>query len=410
MRELLIRDVSICFMDARQSPRQKFSPSLRVSAVALVLLLNQPRPARAEDSLTFKLQSWQEDAHRIRVDSQYAQAEKDLGTDTHLKVMGLIDAIAGATQTGEKPVAGQSVPLVHMEDRRKAWNADLSHQLPRVSVDVGYGVSRESDYVSDGWSFNTVTDFNQKNTNLLLGYGGTSDTIMEPKLGWTKNRHKRGADFIGGITQLLDPNTSVTANVSYGLSNGYMSDPYRIVSTTLLNVDPGTYFTPPENRPEKKNKVSVFGGINRNFEKLNGALDGSYRYYHDSFGITSHTVMVEWIQKFGDHVIVQPSIRFYRQSAADFYYYDLDRSRITTAFEPVLGETGTGQAPFYSSDYRLSHLQTIDAGVKVVWKVTSWLSVDAAYDRYLMRGLDHLTPQKEYANANTFTVGVKLTR
>jgi hypothetical protein len=51
-----------------------------------------------------------------------------------------------------------------------------------VSVDLGYGVSRESDYVSDGWSLNTVTDFNQKNTNLLLGYGGTSDTIMEPKL------------------------------------------------------------------------------------------------------------------------------------------------------------------------------------------------------------------------------------
>jgi hypothetical protein len=397
-------------MDARQSPREKISVPLRVSAVAVVLLLNQPRAARAEDSLTFKLQSWQEDDHRIRVDSQYAQAEKDLGTDTHLKVMGLIDAIAGATPTGEKPAAGQPVPLVHMEDRRKAWNADLSHQLPRVNVDVGYGVSRESDYVSDGWSLNTVTDFNQKNTNLLLGYGGTADTIMERKLGWTKNRHKRGADFIGGITQLLDPNTSVTANVSYGLSNGYMSDPYRIVSTTLLNLDPGTYYTPPENRPEKKNKVSVFGGINRNFEKLNGALDGAYRYYHDSFGITSHTITIEWIQKLGDHVIVQPSIRFYRQSAADFYYYDLDRSRITTAFEPVLGETGTGQAPFYSSDYRLSHLQTVDAGLKVVWKVTSWLSVDAAYDRYLMRGLDHLTPQKEYTNANTFTLGVKLTR
>ena len=397
-------------MDFCSLPRQRSLSPFSVSVVAGVLLLCQPRSTRAEDSLTFKLQSWQEANDRIRVDSQYAQLEKDLGTDTHFKVMGLIDSIAGATPTGEKPAAGQSVPLVHMEDRRKAWNADLSHQFPRVSVDAGYGVSRESDYLSDGWSFNTVTDFNQKNTNLLLGYGGTADTIMERKLGWTKNRHKRGADFIVGLTQLLDPNTSVTANISYGLSNGYMSDPYRIVSTTMLNLDPGTYYTPPENRPEKKNKVSVFGGINHNFEKLNGALDGSYRYYHDSFGITSHTVTIEWIQKVGEHIIVQPSLRFYRQSAADFYYYDLDRSRVTTAYEPILAETGTGQAPFYSSDYRLSHLQTIDVGLKVVWKVTAWLSVDAAYDRYLMRGLDHLTPQAEYVNANTFTLGVKLSR
>jgi len=391
-------------------PREKFLSSLRVSVVACVLLLCQPRAARAEDSLTFKLQSWQEDNDRIRVDSQYAQIEKDLGTDSHLKVMGLIDAIAGATPTGEKPPAGQPTPLVHMEDRRKAWNTDFSHQFSRVSVDLGYGVSRESDYVSDGWSLNTVTDFNQKNTNLLLGYGGTADTIMEPKLGWEKNRHKDGADFIVGITQLLDPNTSVTANVSCGLSHGYMSDPYRIVSTTRLNIDPGTYYTPPENRPDKKNKVSVFGGINHNFEKLNGAIDASYRYYHDGFGITSHTVSIEWIQKIGDHVIVQPSLRFYRQSAADFYYFDLDRSKVTTAYEPILGETGTGAAPFYSSDYRLSHLQTIDAGLKVVWKVTTWLSLDVAYDRYMMRGLDHLTPQDEYTKANTFTVGFKLTR
>jgi hypothetical protein len=189
-----------------------------------------------------------------------------------------------------------------------------------------------------------------------------------------------------------------------------MSDPYKIVSTTRLNLDPGTYYTPPENRPDYKNKVSVFTGINRNFEKLNGALDGSYRYYHDSFGITSHTVSLEWIQKFGEHIIVEPSLRLSRQSAADFYYFNLDRSGVTTTFEPILGETGTGKAPFYSSDYRLSHMQTINLGLKVVWKITGWLSIDGCYERYLMRGLDHVTPQGEYTNANTFTVGVKLTR
>jgi len=402
-------------MDFCPSSQPKFASSVKVSVVACVLLLCQPRGARAEDSLTVKAQSWQEDKHRIRVDSQYAQVEKDLGTDTHLKVMGLIDSIAGATPSGENgnltpDPTDPVVVLSTMKDRRKAWNADLSHQFSRVSLDLGYGVSRESDYVSNGWSVNTVTDFNQKNTNLLLGYGGTADTIMEPKLLWEKNRHKKGADFIVGVTQLLDPNTSVTANVSYGISRGYMSDPYKIVSTTRFVDDPGSYHSEFENRPDFKNKLSIFGGINHNFEKLNGALDGSYRYYHDSFGITSHTVSLEWIQKFGEHIMVQPSLRFARQSASDFYYFDLDRSRIAVRIDPVLQETGTGKAPFYSSDYRLSHMQTINAGLKVVWKITTWLAVDASYERYLMRGLDHITPQEAYCKANTFTVGLKLTR
>jgi hypothetical protein len=388
---------------------QKLTSSLRAVAVAGVLLLCKPRVALAEDSVSYKFQSWQEDNNRIKVDSQYGQVDTDLGTDSHIKVMGAIDSITGATPTGEKPSPGQPVPLAHMQDRRVAGNVDFSQQFSRVSVDVGYGVSRESDYLSDGWSLNTITDFNQKNTNLLLGYGGTADTIMEPKLGWQNNRHKDGADFIIGVTQLLDPNTSLTANISYGRATGYMSDPYRIVSTTMFALDPGDYYKLPENRPEIKNKLSAFVGINHNVEWLNGALEFSYRYYHDSFGIVSHTESLEWIQRIGKNLTVQPSLRFYRQSAADFYYYSLDRSLITTSIDPISGETGTGHAPYYSSDYRLSYLQTINAGLKVVWKVNHWLAIDAGYERYIMRGLDKITPQDAYTKANTFTGGLKVT-
>lgn len=396
-------------MEFTTSPR--VSLRIRTSIVALCLLLVHPRGARAEDSLTVKAQSWQEDKKRIRVDSQYAQIDKDIGTDTHLKVMGLLDSIAGATPTGELPPTGSKiVPKANMEDRRKAWTSDLAHQFPRVNLSIGYGVSRESDYVSYGWSANTVTDFNDKNTTVTFGYGGTKDTISEWKLNWTKQRHKDGSDFIAGVTQLLSPNTSVTANVVYGTSTGLMSDPYKIVSTTRLDIDPGFYYTPPENRPEERQKVSIFLGMNRNFERLNGAADLSYRHYHDSFGITSHTTSLVWLQKFGEHLIVQPSLRYYRQSAADFYYYNLDRSRITTSYEPVLGETGTGKAPFYSSDYRLSYMETIDLGIKVVWKITSWLSIDANYDRYVMKGLDGITPKDAYTKANMFMAGIKLSR
>ena len=385
--------------------------SARCLFLGCVLLLSLPKAGRAEDSLTLKNQTWQEASQRVRVDSQYAQLESDLTTSTHFKLMGLIDAIAGATPTGEKPLsAGAALPLASMKERRKAWDTELSHQFARVSVTTGFANSRESDYVSNGWSLNTVTDFNEKNTGLLLGYGRTDDEINEEKLGWTKKRPKTGNDFLVGVNQLLDPDTSVTANVSYGPSRGFMSDPYKIVSTTKLDLDPGFYYTVPENRPLEKNKVSVFLGLNHNFERWQGALEGSYRFYHDTFGISSHTLSVLWLQKIGEHVIVQPSIRLYEQSAADFYYYDLDRAGIVTSYEPLLGETGTGRAPFYSSDYRLSHMQTIDVGLKVIWKIKPWLEVDAAYSRYAARGLDHVTPQAAFNRANTITFGLKLLR
>ena len=394
-----------------QNPRARScAPTwIRGGCLAAILWLCQPRAARGEDSLTYKYQSYQEDNQRIRVDSHYALADKDIGTDTRLTVMGLIDAIAGATPTGELPLTpGGPVPKVHMSDLRHAWSVGLAHQFPRVNLDLGYAVSRESDYVSHGWSVNTVTDFNQKNTNLLLGYGRTDDTIMEPKLGWTVDRYKAGNDLIVGLTQLLGPNASVTGNVSYGRSHGFMSDPYKIVSTTMLDLDPGTYYTPPENRPTEKNKVSIYLGLNRNFERLHGALDASYRYYHDTFGVTSHTTSFRWLQEIGEHWMVEPLLRYYVQSAADFYFFNLDKAGIVTSFEPILGETGTGRAPFYSSDYRLSYMRTVDAGLKVTWKARSWLAIDVTFDRYLSRGLDHVTPQDAYSSANVFTVGVKL--
>lgn len=364
-----------------------------------------PRLAHAKDSITVKAQSWQEDDKRIRVDSQYALLQADLTTEARLKVMGLIDTISGATPTGEKAATPATpLPLSKMEDKRRAWDANLSYQFPRINVSAGCGVSRESDYVSRGYSLNTLTDFNQKNTMLLAGWGHTDDRIMERF--WANDREKTGDDFILGVTQLLSPVFSVTANLSYGRAEGFLSDPYKIVSTTRLDLDPGTYYTPPENRPRDKDKVSLFLGANRHFESLDGALDASYRIYHDSFGIDSHTVDLKWVQRLGAHWQLEPSLRYYRQSEADFYHVDLDADGVVTSYDPLL-ETGNGRAPYYSSDYRLSRMETKSFGLKATLIVDTRLSVDFAYDRYLMRGLDGETPKNAYPDADVFTIGMK---
>ena len=364
--------------------------------------------AQAEDSVTVKAQSWQEDNKRVRVDSQYALLQTDLTTEARLKIMGLVDTITGATPTGQQPAApGAPVPLSKMDDRRKAWDANLAYQFPRVNVSAGCGVSRESDYVSHGYALNTLTDFNQKNTLLLVGWGHTDDRVMESF--WSADREKTGDDFIVGATQLLSPVLSVTANLSCGRATGFLADPYKIVSTTRLDLDPGTRYTPPENRPVEKDKIALFLGANRHFESLDGALDASYRFYHDSFGVDAHTVDLKWVQRLGARWTLEPSARFHRQSAADFYHADLDADGVVVSLDPSL-ETGTGRAPYYSSDYRLSRMETATLGLKATYAINDHLSVDLAYERYLMRGLDDVTPRGAYTDADVFTVGMKFSR
>ena len=116
---------------------------------------------------------------------------------------------------------------------------------------------------------------------------------------------------------------------------------------------------------------------------------------------TSSTVGLAWLQHFGPHVIVTPSVRYYEQSAARFYIYNLDDSPVIPTKLPF------GQGPYYTSDFRLSAQEDFTYGLKVTWKPKDWFQIDAAYDHLAMRGTDGLTPQSAYPTAGITTLGVK---
>lgn len=372
--------------------------------VAVLWCLAPQRPARAEDSLTYKFQHWQEDNDRVRVDAHYAQAETTLSTETKLKLVGVIDSISGATPTGQPAAPGETqVPLSTLTDRREAWQVEATQPFPGVTVSAGLGRSKESDYISNVWSLNTLWDFNAKNTTLLLGYAQANDDITARFLAAPQT--KQSDDAIVGLTQVLSPATVLTANLSYGRSDGYLSDPYKIIQQRT-EVLPGFFLdlTFPENRPRTKEKWVGYVGVNHSVERLRGALEASYRLYDDTYGITSHTVELAWFQRLGEKVVVRPSVRFYQQSAADFYAVNWNAAAISPT------DPASGAAPYYSSDYRLSAMRTWMLGLKVVWDVAPWCTVDATVERYLMDGRDRVTPASAYADANIFTVGIRLWR
>jgi len=384
-------------MSARR-PRTLTASALLAAALAFSL----PRqPARAEDSVDYKYENYREEDGRITVVTESGSANEDVGAFGHLSLTGTMDAVAGATPTGRPaPDGSDQVVLTEIHTRRKAWSGDYSEQIQNFNIDAGFAESRESDYVSRGWSLNTLTDFNEKNTTLRAGVAGTDDRVEV--FYETAYLPKHTNDAILGVTQVLDPLTFVTLNVSLGRSTGELAEPHKFVEKGI-DILPGLVLEESfaENSPNERNRESVYASINRAFPKLKGAVEGSYRFYADSYGIVAHTLQVDWQQHVGPQVILEPMVRLYQQSAARFYYYNLDDTPIV----PVRIPNGTG--PYYSSDFRLSAEDSTSFGLKATWKASERIHLDASYERYALSGRDGVTPQSAYPTANITTVGIR---
>jgi hypothetical protein len=382
-------------------------PPLRLGILIVSWFFLQLRPIRAENAVSYKFADYRESGDRMTIESHYGLIEHDLGADMHLKFTGVIDAISGATPTGAPPTTpGGNVPLVETRDRRKAWSADFSRQFSRMNIDVGFANSRESDYVSNGWSLNTLTDFNEKNTTLLLGAAGTDDDVkvifQDP---WVK---KRSHDFIAGVTQLLSPITSVTLNVGWGRTTGFLADPYRLILQNTQVIFDGSNGPPvflpqfyPENRPDTREHSTVYVAINHSVGRLHGAVEASYRFYRDTFGTDAHTVDLAWFQKLGEHLVLRPGFRFYDQTAANFYRVDLNGAPFTPTGRPEPA------GPFFSSDYRLSAFRSYNYGVKAIWTIAAAWQLDVGLERYEMRGTDNRTSRSAYPTATIVTAGLR---
>jgi hypothetical protein len=371
-------------------------------AAALALCL--PRPcARADGTVGYIFENYRENDGRITVETESGSADQDVGAFGHLSLTGTIDAVSGATPTGQPaPEGSDQVVLSEIHTRRKAWSGNYAQQLKNVNVSVGFADSREEDYVSSGWSVSTLADLNQKNTTVRLGLAGTDDRVEEFFTAQQAFLAKRTNDAILGVTQLIDPLTVATLNVSWGRATGYLSEPHKFVSKSIeiiQNIFLLEDFA--ENSPGERNKGSVYASLNRAFPAAHGALEASYRFYSDTWGVVANTVEVDWFQHLGGKVLLSPSLRLYQQSAANFYYYDLNDTSITPVRDP------TGSGPNYSSDFRLSAMRNVEYGLKLTWSESDRLQFETAYKRYEMWGTDGVTPASAYPTAGIATLGAR---
>ncbi len=282
------------------------------------------------------------------------------------------------TKPGSNP---STLPMANVEDERESVNISLTKTIEDHAITGGLAYSTEQDYESIAASLNDAISFNQKNTTLSLGAALTHDSVenFEKNKEWDS---KNTIDGFVGLTQILDPQTLFNVSLTLSHCSGYLNDQYKVV---LLN---GAIAH--EQRPDTKDKVAALMSLTHMFKDLNGTAELSYRLYDDTYGIIGNTVQLDWFQKLGSQFILHPLIRYYQQTAANFY--DVSFS---------------GSPQNYSSDYRLSALQSIGYGLILTWQPAPSWALDAGIERYEMSGRDNKTDPQAYPSATIISAGAR---
>lgn len=384
--------------------------SLRLLCFILGLHLAWCRLQGQENSLAYKYEFYDEEADRVRIEAHYVRGEVALGSRTSLAVTGLRDAISGESPNGLLPeVESDPLPRGRLPGEvRYGAVADLSHRVGAFTGIAQASYSDEPDYVSTGGALTGLWETNGRSTTLRLGLGYQDDDVLTSRYGQDKDLY----EALVGVTHFLNARCLLSANLGYGHLEGYLSDPYKFIGLRVPGGIPGlpdpiTAYD--DKRPGTRDKGTLQLGLTLDFPKLAGTLEGSNRVFWDSWGTVANTAEIAWLQNLGDHVVLRPLVRYHLQSAVDFYYVSLDGTGIDPEADPN-AQPGSGRAPWYSSDYRLSELQTFSAGLKLtVLLLDEALALDLAYERYTMRGLDGETRQEAYPQANILTAGIRWT-
>ncbi len=274
----------------------------------------------------------------------------------------------GTTYTSDS-VSGAS-PMYHssgltkMTDLRRAVDVELTRYFSRGTLSIGTSYSKESDYLSRGYSVQGSLSTEDKNTTFTLGGSMNSDDInpVIPPYGDYKKKVYSG---IFGITRIVTKRDIVQLNIGYSNGNGDFSDPYKVN----------------DNRPTLKNNVTLLTRWNHHFDWTDGTAKLSYRYYSDTFGIRAHTLEGEYVQPLRNGWTLTPLLRLYSQSEANFYVAvgAAEKADPTTPTPPP------ANAIYYSEDQRLSAFGAITLGLKVSKQLNQDWLVDVKYEEYEQR-------------------------
>ncbi len=358
-----------------------------------------------------------EDENRVE-DLSLKAIIRRLFTDDRVFSFGItLDSLTGATpsgairqdvaQTFTRPsgndvytVPAGELPLDDtFHDTRVAITASWQQPIGESSqFSVGMSASSEYDYLHIGLNGSFAMDFNKRNTTLSVGFAVAQDEF-DPVGGApipltamleednTSNRLGTGdkdvVDVVLGVSQVVSRNLVVQVNYSYSNESGYLNNPYKVLSVVEgdpLSPDYGDTMLNPggepshiylfESRPDDRTKHSLY--TQAKYYMGGKVLDVSYRYMTDDWEIDSHTIDLRYRWPLGGNSYLEPHLRYYTQTEAEFYRLSLI--------------DGAALPAYASADYRLGDFDAITLGVKYGWKTRNDNDMSVRAELYQQTG------------------------
>ncbi|NDP43034.1 MAG: DUF3570 domain-containing protein, partial [Aromatoleum sp.] len=293
---------------------------------------------------------WQPGADRMRVKSPALYVLKPLSDSLAIEGTLVYDGMSGASPRYHNALSGASGEGV--KDYRTAGDIRLTRYFDRVSVGVGAAVSSERDYLSRALSLDVRISTPDNNRTWAFGLAGTGDRINSNN-GVADHQNRHTYDLLVGVTQVLSANAIVQSNLTYSTGHGYYSDPYKLLDA----------------RPDHRQVLAWLNRANQYLPAFDATLKLSYRFLADSFGGRSNMAEAAWVQALSDGWSVTPSLRYYTQSAADFY------------FDPPFPR-GFVPGRNYTTDTRLSAFGAFTPGIGIVKRFAEGWSADLKLEFY----------------------------
>jgi len=337
--------------------------------------------------------------------------------DDRILTLGLaVDSLTGATPNGATPFDGPQtftspsglqvwtspageIPLDDsFLDTRYAITANWQQPFGRLNtINAGLSASNEFDYLHLGANLKLSHDLNKRNTTVSIALAVARDELTPiggipvplspmPDVGDLSNRtpdkSKDILDVVLGVTQVINRNLLVQLNYSFSDASGYLNDPYRIIGIAdPVSGDPVVRTPTPgipgpsheylfESRPAERTKHVLYGQAKYYMDGK--VLNGSYRYMTDDWDIDSHTVDLRYRWPLGDSRYLEPHLRFYTQTHAEFYRPSIDG--------------GSALPSYASADYRLGEFDAITVGLKYGWETASGNEWSARLEFYTVDG------------------------
>ncbi|MDH5516477.1 MAG: DUF3570 domain-containing protein [Gammaproteobacteria bacterium] len=367
------------------SSSKKIRDSLSLACCSLLQVAPEASATPIGDvSIDSAVLIYSESDNRVSLIEPVVKLKTELKEDQFLSVQLVFDALTGASPNGaqasnvaqtftspsgvgEYTTPANELPLDStFRDSRFAMAATLESPIDRLQKNIySLSLSAEHDWNSLSAGYTYSKDLNLRNTTVMTGASLTYDAIspvggapvefaqmLAPGFSQPKDgkKDRNTIDFIAGISQVLNRSTITQLNYSVSQSDGYHNDPYKILSllddTSALPT--GNYLY--EKRPDNRQRHIIYWKTAHHF--TDDVINIAYRYYQDDWGIVSHTADLKYRYELSAKSFLQPHIRFYSQTAADFYRHSL------------LASEASALPDFASADFRLGEFNSTTIGLK----------------------------------------------